>query len=340
MAKIFIDPGHGGTDPGAVANGLREKDLTLTISKKIESILKGVATVKLSRTNDKTLSLAQRTKMANDWGADYFLSVHINAGGGTGYEDFIYNGSVSSKTVSIRNTIHAEIVKQIPEVRNRGKKRANFAVVRSSKMPAMLTENLFIDTKADADLLKNNAFLDKVAVGHANGLIKAFNLKGSVGKPTTSKPKAKAPSKSKPTSSGSVGLGLVDWMKSKKMDSSFNNRKKLASQHGISNYKGTAAQNNSLLSKLKGGSSGSSSSSSSKKYPLPTGVLRRGSKGNGVKQLQRALNAANFKCGAVDGIYGAKVEDAVRRFQSVYDAYNVDGEYGSRTRSRLDKQVN
>lgn len=214
MTKIFIDPGHGGSDPGAVGNGLREKDLTLTISKKIESILKGVATVKLSRTNDKTLSLAQRTKMANDWGADYFLSVHINAGGGTGYEDFIYSGSVRSKTISIRDTIHAEIVKQIPEVRNRGKKRANFAVVRDSEMPAMLTENLFIDTKADADLLKSNAFLDKVAVGHANGLIKAFNLKGSVGKPTTSKPKAKAPSK--PNSKKSSANLTVDgkWGKS------------------------------------------------------------------------------------------------------------------------------
>src|SRR5690625_1100796 len=143
-----------------------------------------------------------------------------------------------------------------------------------------------------------------------------------------------------PTTSSNKTLGLVDWMKSQKMDSSFNNRKKLASQHGISNYKGTAAQNNSLLAKLKGGSSGSSSSSSSKKYPLPTGVLRRGSTGNGVKQLQRALNAANFNVGAVDGIYGAKTEDAVRRFQSVYDAYNVDGDYGNRTRTRLDKQVN
>src|SRR5690625_1147834 len=253
MAKIFSDPGHGGTDPGAVGNGLREKDLTLTISKKIESILKGVATVKLSRTNDKTLSLAQRTKMANDWGADYFLSVHINAGGGTGYEDFIYNGSVSSKTISIRDTIHAEIVKQIPEVRNRGKKRANFHVVRETRMPAMLSENLFIDTKADADLLKSNAFLDKVAVGHANGLIKAFNLKGTAGKPATSKPKAKAPSKSKSSNKGNqTTTSIVDYLKSIKVNSGLANRKRLAKQYGIKNYNGTASQNNELLRKMRG----------------------------------------------------------------------------------------
>ncbi|MBO1005962.1 M15 family metallopeptidase [Pseudogracilibacillus auburnensis] len=76
------------------------------------------------------------------------------------------------------------------------------------------------------------------------------------------------------------------------------------------------------------------------KYPLPSGILRSGSRGNGVKQLQRALNAAYFKCGAVDGDYGPKTEDAVRRFQMVHDPYNVDGIYGPRTKTRLDKVVN
>ena len=81
-----------------------------------------------------------------------------------------------------------------------------------------------------------------------------------------------------------------------------------------------------------------------KKYPLPNGVYSRRAHGNkslnAVKQIQRALNAANFKCGSVDGYYGAKTEDAVRRFQMVHDAYNVDGIYGKRTKTRLDKVVN
>ncbi|WP_060210477.1 glucosaminidase domain-containing protein [Sporosarcina koreensis] len=94
MIKIFIDPGHGGTDPGATGNGLKEKDLTLAISKRIESLLKGYdgVQVRLSRTSDQTLSLKQRTDMANNWGANYLLSVHINAGGGKGYEDFQWKG--------------------------------------------------------------------------------------------------------------------------------------------------------------------------------------------------------------------------------------------------------
>ena len=254
MVKLYIDAGHGGNDSGASGNGLKEKDLTLSIIKRIKKYLDNHYsghTTKLSRTNDKTLSLSQRTNEANSWGADYFLSIHINSGGGTGYEDYIYSGEVQKRTISIRDTMHTEVVKQIPEVTNRGKKRANLHVTRESHMPAVLTENLFIDTKKDADKLKDGSFLDRLAKGHAIGLAKAFNLKSKSG--ASSKP-----SSSKPTQSSRLNktnsnneLGLVDWMKSKGMDSSYSNRKKLAAQYGISNYSGTAAQNNKLLSKLK-----------------------------------------------------------------------------------------
>lgn len=71
------------------------------------------------------------------------------------------------------------------------------------------------------------------------------------------------------------------------------------------------------------------------KFPLPSGILKRGNKGTGVEQLQKALNAVYFKCGSSDGIFGAKVEDAVRRFQSVYLPYEVDGIYGPKTGDKL-----
>src|SRR5699024_6188659 len=137
------------------------------------------------------------------------------------------------------------------EVTNRGKKRANLHVTRESHMPAVLTENLFIDTKKDADKLKDGSFLDRLAKGHAIGLAKAFNLKSKSG--ASSKPSSSKPTQSsRPNKTNSNNeLGLVDWMKSKGMDSSYSNRKKLAAQYGISNYSGTAAQNNKLLSKLK-----------------------------------------------------------------------------------------
>jgi len=70
-------------------------------------------------------------------------------------------------------------------------------------------------------------------------------------------------------------------------------------------------------------------------YPLPNGVFRKGSKGESVKQIQRALKAANFDCGAVDGIYGSATEDAVRRFQSMYADLAGDGVYGPKTKNKL-----
>ena len=191
MVKLYLDVGHGGSDPGAVGNGLKEKDLTLQISKKINDLLKDYEgiTVKMSRSTDKTLSLKQRTDEANKWGADILLSIHINAGGGTGFESFIYNGNVSSNTVKYRDTIHNEIMKQLKGVRDRGKKRANFHMLRESKMSAILTENMFIDTKKDADQLKKQSFINKIAQGHVNGIVKLFGLKKkkSASKPSTNK---------------------------------------------------------------------------------------------------------------------------------------------------------
>lgn len=178
--KIMIDSGHGGTDPGASANGLREKDLTLKIGLLTKKYLDDNYTghlIKVSRSNDKTLSLKQRTDMANTWGADFFLSIHINAGGGTGYEDYIYVGlRSSSKTAKLQEVIHKEVTKAV-NWRNRGRKKANFHVLRETKMPAMLTENGFIDTKKDSDLLKKESTLQSIAKAHAVGLAKAFHLK-------------------------------------------------------------------------------------------------------------------------------------------------------------------
>ncbi|MCB5238509.1 N-acetylmuramoyl-L-alanine amidase [Niallia alba] len=185
MAKIFIDAGHGGTDPGAVGNGLQEKVLTLTIAKKIESLLKNYenVSVKMSRTSDTTLSLSQRTDAANAWGSDFFLSVHINAGGGTGYEDYRYNTlTATSATGKVQSTIHSAVMAELKafNVIDRGAKSANFHVLRETNSPALLSENLFIDTKVDANLLKRNDVLDAIARGHVEGLAKALGLKKKV----------------------------------------------------------------------------------------------------------------------------------------------------------------
>lgn len=178
MVRIFIDPGHGGIDSGATGNGLVEKNLTLQIAKEIERILReeydGVET-KMSRTGDETVRLAERTNAANRWQADFYISIHINAGGGTGFESFVYP-SVPIRTKQYQEHIHNTILSLV-DIKNRGMKTANFHVLRETKMDALLTENGFIDHKEDAQKLKSENFINNIARGHATGIAKAFNLK-------------------------------------------------------------------------------------------------------------------------------------------------------------------
>jgi N-acetylmuramoyl-L-alanine amidase len=196
MVRIVLDAGHGGHDPGAVANGLKEKDLTLAIVKHTGRLLgdyEGVE-VHYTRTDDRFLELSERAAIANKLNADYFISVHINAGGGTGFESYIYNGNVSSATIAYQNVIHQEIMKAIGNVKDRGKKRANYAVLRLTNMPAILTENLFIDNPHDAAKLKSEQFLQQIAHGHVQGIVKAFGLKKKANS-TPSQPQQKVSDK-------------------------------------------------------------------------------------------------------------------------------------------------
>lgn len=182
MVKIYLDPGHGGNDPGAVGNGVQEKDIVLKIGQKIRDYLFEYenVNVRMSRTTDIFRTLSWRTNDANSWGADYFISIHCNAGGGTGYEDYIYNGSVSSNTRNYRDIMHREIVKKAG-MRDRGKKEANFHVLRESRASAILTENGFIDHAGDAAKMKSQAWINDIAQGHINGIVDIFNLQKKSG---------------------------------------------------------------------------------------------------------------------------------------------------------------
>src|SRR5699024_1233452 len=178
--RIFIDPGHGGSDPGASANGLQEKDVTLDIALKTRDILNeqySGHTAKLSRTEDITKSLNERTNEANNWGANCFVSIHINSNQATGFESYTYNGDYDGKetTYDIRRSIHNEIVQQTG-FSDRGLKEENLHVLRESNASAILTENGFIDNADDARKLKDEAYIYKIAQGHADGIAKALGL--------------------------------------------------------------------------------------------------------------------------------------------------------------------
>jgi N-acetylmuramoyl-L-alanine amidase len=182
MPKIFIDLGHGGKDTGAIGNDLYEKDVVLDIGMRIKKGLSAYkdAQILLSREKDEYLTLDERTDKANAWGADVLISIHDNSAtekSAKGFESYIYSGNISSGTIAFQNVLHDEIMREISaEVEERGKKRANFHMLRESNMKAVLTENLFISNTSDAKLLKSSSFRQKIANGHIIGIAKFLGL--------------------------------------------------------------------------------------------------------------------------------------------------------------------
>lgn len=188
MKKVFIDLGHGGTDPGAVGNNLLEKVLTRKIGEYMKAYLEMVyegVLVRLSRNGDETKSLKQRTDDANAWEADVLTSIHINSAttaSANGFESHIYPNSGIS-TVALQNLIHSEIIQVMKAFgisNDRGKKQSNFHMLRDSNMVACLTENLFIVNAYDANRLKQEEFLKAVGEAHARGVAKFIGLKQKV----------------------------------------------------------------------------------------------------------------------------------------------------------------
>jgi N-acetylmuramoyl-L-alanine amidase len=169
--RVFLDPGHGGRDPGACHKQLKEKDLTLAIALRIRDQLahqKDIS-IKLSRYVDETCSLSKRVRLAEDFSADLYVAIHINAGGGSGFESFRYL-STGPETVEIHQLFHQMIIKTLP-VTDRGLKQGDFYVLRQTSMPALLTEALFIDHPRDYNALTRPAMIDRIARAHVEAIM-------------------------------------------------------------------------------------------------------------------------------------------------------------------------
>lgn len=180
MPKVCIDPGHGGSQPGAKGYaGTLEKDITLQVSLKLRDILKQVGfEVVMTRETDKDVrtskqpnELQARCDVANNSNADYFVSIHCNAAdtlSAHGTETWYYDKDVKSKVLA--NCIQSELIKQIRRT-DRGVKVGNYYVTRYTKMPAVLVELAFISNPEEEKLLKSEDFQYKCALGIANGLL-------------------------------------------------------------------------------------------------------------------------------------------------------------------------
>ena len=186
--KVFIGVGHGGKDPGAVANGYKEKDMTLKIAKACNDYLKacGVST-KMSRTKDENDDVSEEVRECNAFNPALAIDVHINAGGGDGFE--VYH-TIGGGTGSLLAQNIEKYVKEAGQ-NSRGiktKKNSNgkdyYAFIRNTKCPAIICELGFIDNKKDLKDFDEDHELKKFGEAYAKGILKTLGL--STSKPVSS----------------------------------------------------------------------------------------------------------------------------------------------------------
>lgn len=184
--KVMIDPGHAGpnTDPGAVngTTGLQEADVALVISRLVENYLTAVGyEVKLTRTDweqPETDDLSYRTALANDWGADIFISLHCNSAvnpSAKGYEVWTSPGDTMGDELA--TCIYKQIAAEFPDQVGRcdysdgdPDKESQFYVLMYTDAPACLVEVAFISNNEEASLLADAAWQDRYARAIARGV--------------------------------------------------------------------------------------------------------------------------------------------------------------------------
>lgn len=174
---IGIDAGHegvgNGLDCGAVGNGYYEANITLAVAKKLRDKLLQYNGVQVVMTRDVHMvqSLGTKTSILNKHNCAHVLSIHVNAGGGTGAELWVYKKGSACETIGT-HVLNSYIAKT--GLRNRGIKEGNLHMVRETKDPAGLIELFFIDTIADVNKMASQ--IDLMAQGLCDGYVKAFNL--------------------------------------------------------------------------------------------------------------------------------------------------------------------
>ncbi len=172
--KIVVDAGHGGSNPGAVYQGRRESDDALRLAMAVGKILEANGyDVTYTRTSDVTQSVGQKAAIANEEGADFFVSIHRNAGEYpgqySGVQTLIYDDS------GIKKQMAENIDANLAELgfRNAGVSiRPNLVVLNSTQMPALLVEAGFIDSDTDNRLFDSR--FQAMAQAIADGIMETL----------------------------------------------------------------------------------------------------------------------------------------------------------------------
>ncbi len=185
---ICIDPGHGGTDVGAIGKKFKEKDLTLAISKKMaEALTKAGAKVIMTRTKDVDVyapydgaveELQARCNIANVANADAFVSVHIDSFTSPDAKGITtYYNSKTPHDYGLAKYVHGRNMKAT-NFPSRGVRQANFYVLLHTNMPAVLMELGFISNPAEEQALNTERQQESFAEGLVKGLTDYFNNGG------------------------------------------------------------------------------------------------------------------------------------------------------------------
>jgi N-acetylmuramoyl-L-alanine amidase CwlD len=174
---IIIDPGHGGSDPGAVTkNNDYEKHYTLDISRRIKKKLnaKGARVIML-RSKDINPSLYQRVKKTNKINGDFLISVHINSfinSQANGTETYYYKSSEKTAAKHIQKQLVSTL-----KLKDNGIKKAQMYILKHSKIPGVLIEPCFITNSKEYKLIKTSTFREKIAKATVLGVETYFQHK-------------------------------------------------------------------------------------------------------------------------------------------------------------------
>lgn len=170
IKKIYINPGHSNTDPGAVGYET-ERELNVKVSNYQRDYLLANYECEV-RMNPGTMgSLSSITKDANTWGANLFVSNHFNSGGGDGYEALIY-----SEERTRLGKIFEKRVKAIGQNSRGVKVRPDLAVLRDTTMPSVLNEGAFVDNKKDIRDWNDDNELKKLGEAYAKATVEFLSL--------------------------------------------------------------------------------------------------------------------------------------------------------------------
>lgn len=180
MKKVFIGVGHGGNDPGAVANGFREKDLNLSVALACnEELARHGVTTLMSRTKDENDPLTEEIRECNAFAPDLAVDIHNNAGGGDGAEVYYHFAGGTGKTLA------ENILRQIVAIgqNSRGAKtRKNsagtdyYGFIRQIRSPAVIVECAFVDNAADMQVLDSEPKQKAMGIAVAKGILETLGI--------------------------------------------------------------------------------------------------------------------------------------------------------------------